>query len=296
MATTLALPVSYGRIVRLPRWTLPWERTKEDAFVAAIAFTNATSGTSNTGATTLAATAANHTAGNGIVAVVAWSNNVNATIPTDTALNTYVSTGMKGSNGTTDHIEVFYAQNIAGNASNVVTAHFSASATFRRVIVYQFSGLSTTAMFTTGEGGSAAGATGTSIATGAWTPASANEVIVAGLGSSGTGSAITAGSGYTLQTNALGGDTSAEYEIVSAIASYTGSFSWTGSQTAWAAAASFKAAGAAPASLVTDTRRKQRNSLLRRHHDPRDRVSVYMNALRPGWRPRNSGLFVPEYA
>lgn len=205
----------------------------------AIALVNKTTGTSDTGATTLAATAASHTTGNLIVVGVVWSNNVTASIPTDTAGNTYVSTTFKANNGTSDHVEIFYAKNVTGNASNVVTAHFSASATFRRIFVYQYSGCSTTAPFTTGEGSTGTAASTTSVVTGSFSTAIANSVLVAFMGGSGSESADTAGSGYTLENAKLGGDSNGEDRIVSATGSYTGGFSWTSSNSAWCAVAAF---------------------------------------------------------
>lgn len=222
----------------MPWWLI---RSKEESVAQAISLINATTGSADTGANSLAATAANHTAGNLIVVGVVWSGNFTSSVPTDTAGNTYVSTTFKANNGTTDHVEVFYAKNITGNASNIVTAHFSGSATFRRIMAYQYSGCDTTAPFTAGEGGTAV-ATGTSITTSTWTTATADEVLVCFMGAAGTGVSYGPASGYTMETTNLATDSNGADKIVAATGTYSGGFTWTNSQTAWCAAASFKMA------------------------------------------------------
>lgn len=298
--TAIALPAPYELPrLRLPRWAWPWERTKEDVFVEAIALVNTTSGTNDGSGTSLGATAASHTAGNLIVAVVVWSGNVNANVPTDTAGNTYVSTGQKANNGTSDHVEIFYAKNIAGNAANVVTGNWASAATFRRVMVHQYSGCDIAAPFATGEGGTVLATAAASATTTSWVTATADEVIVAGFGSSGAvnHTNIVAGTSFTKRLDDIGVDSGTEDRIVSATGTYTGSYTASsGTQTWWLAAASFKIAASASASLVSDMRRVSRNSLLRRHHEPRETVAVYMNALRPNWRPRPSGILAPSYS
>jgi len=211
----------------------------------ALSRVNTTSGTADAGATTLPATAANHTTGNLIVAFVFWSNNVNANNPTDTAGNTYASTGFKASFSTTDHVEIFYAKNITGNASNVVTANYSASATFRRIIVHQYSGADTTAPFTAGEGNQATVNPGTSLATSAWTTAKADEVLCGGIGGNLSFTSLVGTSGKTKIVDLS--DCASEDQIVSSTGSYTASFSWSNSVTAWLSGSSFSAPAAAAA-------------------------------------------------
>lgn len=220
----------------------------------AIALVNTTSGTSDGSANSLAATAASHTTGNLIVVAVVWSGNLNATIPTDTAGNTYVSTGQKGNNGTSDHVEIFYAKNVTGNAANIVTAHFASNATFRRVMVHQYSGCDTTAPFTTGEGGTALATAAGSVTSSSWVTATASEVLVAGFGSSGgvASGNIVAGTSYAKQLNNIGTDSGTEDRIVSSTGTYTASYTASsGTQTWWIAAASFKAAGGGSTQNIT---------------------------------------------
>lgn len=206
----------------------------------AIALVNTTSGTNDASAGSLGATAASHTAGNLIVVGVAWSNTVNVSSVTDTAGNSYTSTGQKADHISSDFVEVFYAKNITGNASNVVTANFSANATFRRVMVHQYSGCDTTAPFTTGEGSTGVG-TGTAVATSSWSTATADEVIVAFTSGNNTAT-YTAGASFTRQLSSIGTDSASEDRIVASTGSYTASFSVSPSLTWYVAAASFKMA------------------------------------------------------
>lgn len=208
----------------------------------AIAFVNSTTGTNDAGATSLAATAANHTAGNLIVVGVVWSNNTTLNTVTDTALNTYVSTGQKASNGTTDHTEIFYAKNVTGNASNVVTGNFSASSSFRRIMVMQISGCDTTAPFTTGEGGSAVTSATTTHTTSSFATATADEVICTFAGGS-TGVTWSAGAAGTMHVTSLGLDSGCEENIVAVTGTYTGSMTTNVNDSAWIVAAAFKIAG-----------------------------------------------------
>jgi hypothetical protein len=66
----------------------------------------------------------------------------------DTAGNTYSYTGRYTDSDAT--IEIWFAQNITGNASNVVTATLSGAATERRISVTQYSGCATSSIQDTG--------------------------------------------------------------------------------------------------------------------------------------------------
>jgi len=211
----------------------------------ALSRVNTTSGSADASATNLSATAANHTTGNLLVVGVAWSNNTNANVPTDTALNTYVSTGFKANNGTGDHAEIFYAKNITGNASNVVRANFSGNSTFRRLIVHQYSGADTAAPFTAGEGGKGDATTATSHVSASWTTAVPDEVI---FGFIGAGSGFTSLVGNNGNTKVIDlGDTASEDQIVAATGTYLAGFQWSGSISTWISGSSFAAPAAAGA-------------------------------------------------
>jgi hypothetical protein len=208
----------------------------------AIAFVNSTTGNNDGGASSLPATAANHTAGNLLVVGVIWTGATTANVPTDTAGNAYVSTTQKATSGGNDHCELFYAKNITGNAANIVTANFSGSSTFRRIMVFQYSGCDTTAPYTTGEGGQATDATGTTHTTSSFTTATADSVICTFAGG---GNVVTwsAGAVGTARVTGLGTDSGGEDNIVSATGTYTGSMNTNVNDNTWITAAAFKIAG-----------------------------------------------------
>jgi hypothetical protein len=217
----------------------------------ALAFVNSTSGFSNGSATTIPATAANHTAGNLIVVHVCWSGTATLNSVADTASNAYTRVASsKGNNGTTDHVETFHAKNITGNASNVVTPTFSAASTFRRVIVHQYSGEDTTAPADVAGSGNVLAAA--SITSSSFTTTVADEVISAAMSSSGNDAGVAAGTSFTLRISALGTDTHSEDRIVSATGAYTASFTWATNQDAWVTVATFKQAGGAAAAVIPD--------------------------------------------
>jgi hypothetical protein len=144
----------------------------------AISFVNSASATPDDAAgTTMATVAANHTSGNLLVVGMVHTGASAATGVTDTAGNTYFDTGIHVVHGT-DRIDLWYAKNITGHASNVVTVAY-ASSTFRRCMVLQYSGADPVTPYVAASGGSfqtaSAVTTGT---TSTWTASAANELIV----------------------------------------------------------------------------------------------------------------------
>jgi hypothetical protein len=129
---------------------------------------------------------------------------------------------------------MWYAKNITGNASNVVTAALSAGTSNRGIIVSQYSGCDTTSPFdvyNTGTG------SGTSQSTTASTITYADEVIVAAYAEGGTGT-FTAGTNFTLRHD---GDYSGlEDRIVSSIASYNSQITYNTSVSYMGIHATFK--------------------------------------------------------
>src|SRR6266542_3306955 len=96
---------------------------------AAIAFVNSTVGYNFTGGTTITCTAANHATGNLVVVGVHTLTSTDAvSTVTDTAGNSYQRAGTKVSSAAGGSGEIWYATNVTGNASNVVTVTFGASA------------------------------------------------------------------------------------------------------------------------------------------------------------------------
>lgn len=211
----------------------------------AIAFVNSTSGTGDTSVSTIAASAANHTATNLITVKVTW-NSAAGTLNSvaDTAGNTYTRFASSKATSGNDHIETFYAFNITGNASNVVTATFSTGVTFRRIMVHQYSGIATTTPTDVVGVGTAAAAT--TVTSASFTTTQADEVIVSAA-SGGSGETWDAGPLGTIRMSSVGGDSGSEDQIVSSTGSYTGSMHCTTSASLWITTTTYKAAAAAAA-------------------------------------------------
>ena len=142
-----------------------------------MAFVNFTQGAADIASTTIAASAASHTATNHLFVIVAWDVAGDTVVSVaDTALNSY-SQAQTLSSGTT-RIQCWYTPSaITGNATNIVTATISGLAEFRRLGVWQFSDFAGNSI--TWDTGDDALGTGTAVATTAETISVANEVIVA---------------------------------------------------------------------------------------------------------------------
>lgn len=208
----------------------------------ALAHVSTTSGTGDSNASTIAATAAAHTAGNLLVAVVCWTHASNTLSSiADTDGNTWTrATGSKIDTGS-DNAEIFYAENIGGHATNVVTATFSANVQFRRIVVLEYSGAATSSAFDTSGTGSAASAT--SATTAALNTAQAAEVLVAGSGND-SGHTYASDAAGTLRIGNVGGDFGAEDLITSSSGSHTMTMTTSLSNgSIWICASAFKEAG-----------------------------------------------------
>jgi len=156
-------------------------------------------------ATTVAAPATSLTAGN-LLVVTARSAGITISGVADTAGNTYTRiTGVITTGATPHHLDLWYAQNTLGNASNVVTVTFSSSAATRSVITAQYSGLKTTGALDVSATGLSSGV---SVTSGNYTTTQADELIVAGVNSETTGNSWTPGSGFTLRAT---GDSKIQY-------------------------------------------------------------------------------------
>lgn len=203
----------------------------------AIALVTRSQGGGSAVATTIASPAAAVSAANLLVAMFTWGS-AGGTFSSiaDTAGNTWTAAGSEISeNG--NRFRIYYAYNCAGHAANVVTVTLSLNATYRSIVVYQFSGA-----LTTNPIGGTAGTlgTGTAINSGSVTVTAAEEVIV---GTMIGAPAIVAANGFTLTNFAITGDATAyfadEYKFVTASEAATA----TQSSGAWTIkAASFKAA------------------------------------------------------
>lgn len=175
---------------------------------AAIAYVNSVSGVDGWGgdsATTQTTSSWSLSSGNFVAVCVRWGDNAvpntTATV-TDTAGNTYTDGGSGRLTQSSDSgfLQLFYAYNVTGHASNVVTATFSSSQDYKAVVAAEYSGVKTSASpVDTGNTGTA-GATN-SVTSGAFTPSAANEIAVAcaGLNVGGFDGSMVAGSSYTVR-------------------------------------------------------------------------------------------------
>jgi hypothetical protein len=194
----------------------------------AIAFVNAVSASDVTGSyfSSFAAPAASHTTGNCLAVFCTHTrNSVNYGV-TDSAGNTFTKMTTYSRN---NYAEWFYAKNITGGASNVVTINFTSSnSDFPSIIVFQFSGVDTTAPADADVGSGSF--INSPVTTPSYTTAQADEVILVGVNTN-IANGYTAGTGYTIPTNGTSPGTwsSAEYQIVSAIqTAQTAQFTWSG--------------------------------------------------------------------
>ena len=134
---------------------IPWPGPGRAAIntITAKTVVNTARGYHNSASTvsSIAAGAVSHTSGN--LVVVGCRNYVlGTTTVTDTAGNTYTAL-TSYTDGAVDAFQFFYAKNITGNASNVVTCNFSNPSGYVAVVVLQVAGASTTAPFQSELGG-----------------------------------------------------------------------------------------------------------------------------------------------
>ena len=95
-----------------------------------------------TGGTIANDTALNTTTGNCLIVCVSTYDETVSSI-SDTAGNTYTKAIQQDRSAGTQNVEIWYAQNITGNASNVTTATFTGDTSDRGISVSEFSGIST---------------------------------------------------------------------------------------------------------------------------------------------------------
>ncbi len=209
-----------------------------------IAFVNGAQNFLTATGISIAAPATNHTSANLIVVIGSCGGGdaTNITSITDTAGNTYTRI-----NGAFDsfagNVEIWYAKNIIGNASNIVTTNFNTTYIDRGIRVHQYSGCDTTAPLDQSAVGTGASATPT---TASVTTTQADEVIVAGDKTWFTRT-HTAGASYTIRTILGGAEPSVgdgEDRVVSSIGSYNASFTISASDWWAMVMATFKQAAA----------------------------------------------------
>lgn len=146
----------------------------------------------------------------------------NASIP-----NTYASVGVTASGGGATAVYQFYGVQVTAGATTV-TASWTGNATVR-ITVDEYSGgaLTNATVF---DQATTASATSTSVAVGAFSPASTGELICASAALTLT-TAVAAGTGYTLSQNNT--SQAVEYKLSSG-ASETAPMTLTGATASWA--------------------------------------------------------------
>ena len=191
---------------------------------AAITYVSQSSGSNgSTSSTTIASAGLNVTTGNFIVVFIGASDTSHCTVSsvTDTAGNTYhQATGAYKQDNAYDNIgDIWYAYNVTGNASNVVTATISTSTPYAGITQAQFSGVNTTSsVFDVATNG--ASDSSSTVTSSSFTPAGAGELLFAGVNVSASYTS-TAGSGFTLIS---AGNGNTEYNLSSSSGSQTASF------------------------------------------------------------------------
>lgn len=197
--------------------------------------------TSGTNLPTFSAGAISTTNGNMIGVCVGYLSTAGTITVTDTASNTYTALTAQPRFSTDYFVQFFYAKNITGNASNVVTMHQSGATTsFPAIVVLEYSNLNTSSPADVDNKGAVSSSSPVTSQT--FTTASANEAILACANTAGSGTYV-AGSGYTIQETTTHKLASVEDKIVSSIqTSVTASMSFTAgtSPNNGIAAASFK--------------------------------------------------------
>ena len=194
----------------------------------------------------IAAPSANHTAGNLLVVICRNGNYLDSqTAPTDTAGNQFVglTPAMTPEVGV---IQMWYAKNINGNTSNVVTCNFPSPDAFLTISVLQYSGADPNNPLD-----SQASARGSIAATSGVAPAVTSSrvggLVVVGATVGAVGMTFSPGPGFTLRDSNIATFSGDEDKSITAPGPVIPSMSWGPSSQPWAmVAAAFK-----PAALTT---------------------------------------------
>lgn len=226
---------------------------------AAIGFVNRTevfsSSISGSGTATLASPSINVIGGNFLYVFVDAQNNCpaidngggfagNTTTLTDTAGNTFIPMGIPPITSNSNCVYQFYAKNVNGSGSDVVTEHIDSShggstGTYQTFTVYQYNGVDKTNPLDNSNQSSSF-LSGSTMSTGNITVSGTSDLLIGGMEAD--GQPITGGSGFTFTaiTDGFGGYTGDEYKFTSTSQAVTASQS---SSLGWImVGASFKAA------------------------------------------------------
>lgn len=198
---------------------------------AFVGFT-AGSGTNPGSSTTVTRTI---TAGNLLAIGVGWEDADRTVTVSDTVGNTYTGIIKTNEQGVVWG-QLFYAKNITGGASVVITASFGSSTASTLCSVWEFSGCSTTTPFDQEAKGRAG--SGTAATTASFTTTQANEGLVALIKNFGGLSTTPQASWTEDQDSPFGMEF--QHIVVSSAGSYVGAGTLSGSEAWIALAASFK--------------------------------------------------------
>jgi len=223
----------------------------------AIAFVNSAVAFDASSSTTIACAAFSVTTGNTIVVSIAsytLGGYKTVTGITDTAGNTYTICGAGYNSDSNRDMEIWVATNITGNASNVVTATFSDTASNRHIAACQYSGLATSNVYDAGSTGKEETSVTTDHTTNTAVTSVADEVIVGwfNLGNS-LPYAYSASSPYTIRaTNPFDYYSCVVDQIVSSTGTYSVTVSTSSTNKKVSIARTFKMQAGTPEPLSTN--------------------------------------------
>lgn len=220
---------------------------------AQIARVNETGTTNSSSASNITAPAISITGGNLIVVGTSLSSTaVSVSSVTDTALNTFVQGTSCLVSTSSERIDIWYAKNVTGNASDAVKVNYSGAVGFQSVSVVQYSGADATSPFEVCAIGS--GLSGTTLTSASFSPAASTNMNYAFAHGPGSSPTFTAGTNYSMiRTNAFFG---AEERLSVPSGAQTATET-IGVSAAWQiSVASFKAAAAAATGGGSDKRRR----------------------------------------
>src|SRR5262245_10879697 len=212
-----------------------------------IAFVNRAVGFEDASDTSTPTAAQSHTAGNLLAVGVKYEGTATGITINDTAGNTYnplTRFDLPGGGASDMHVQMFYAKNIIGNGSNVLTVTFDAARTFKRVCALQYSGCDQDDPFDQEAGGTGTGTA--TLTSGNITTTFDDEVLVAFGGEFDIQAGYTPGANYTERwdgpVDSGSNDSAMEDRIVDAIGTYNATMTQTNTNDWVIAIASFKAA------------------------------------------------------
>ncbi len=160
--------------------------------------------------TTASCTAINTTTHNLLVVGVRTNNSTLASGVSDT-INTFTPiVASQGLSGTAES-GLWYAKDITGNATDTITATFTAS-NATAIACWEIAGASTSAPLDTSAYGNNGGIGSTTVTSASFSTANANEIVVALASAGAINETLTAQSGYTLDSGTFPTSTISNYQ------------------------------------------------------------------------------------